>query len=142
MVTINTIKTPCALRKIGLMAASLVSAFMIFIIIMSLYIGHDVDAMCKHAQDKYHLPCVDSLVLLLDNPNESYKDRNSAIWALGQLGNEKSLPTLHKYYTKDIPNKESLEKDISQYELKKAISLASGSTNIARLIWRVVWNKY
>jgi hypothetical protein len=46
------------------------------------------------------------------------------------------LPVLEKYYTGDIPDREPLDRMISQYELKKAIDLASGGTNVASLLWR------
>jgi hypothetical protein len=37
------------------------------------------------------------------------------------LADQQALPTLEKYYTGQIPNKESLDKTLSQYELKKTI---------------------
>jgi len=56
---------------------------------------------------------------------------------LGQLGDNRTLPVLQSYYTGDIPEREPLDKTISQYELKKAINLTSGGFNMSAIIWRV-----
>jgi hypothetical protein len=72
----------------------------------------------------------------LEDENRSFKARNSAIWALGQFGDSRALPVLEKYYTGNIPDREPLNGTISQYELKKAIKLAKGGTNISAFIWR------
>ncbi len=76
---------------------------------------------CLKAQDKYHENCTDSLMLFVQSEEESFTDRNTAIWALGQLADRKALPVLKSMYTGNIPNKEPYDKGISQYELKKAI---------------------
>ncbi|MDD4026597.1 MAG: HEAT repeat domain-containing protein [Candidatus Shapirobacteria bacterium] len=76
------------------------------------------------------------MISLLEDENRGFRARNSAIWALGQLGNPNSLPTLQKFYTGNIPDREPLDKTISQYELKKAINLTSGGKNITAIFWR------
>ncbi len=100
------------------------------------WIGHDVKAQCKDATAKYGGNCVYALSALLDDENNSFRERNSAIWALGELGDRKALPVLKKYYTGNIPEREPLNKMISQYELKKAIALCEGGTNITGVFWR------
>ncbi len=87
---------------------------------------------CTMAMNKYKLDCVDSLILWLDDNSNDYRSRNSAIWALGQIGDARALPTLQKYYTGIIPEKESFDRGLSQYELKKAISYFQGSLNLTR----------
>jgi len=52
------------------------------------------------------------------------------------LGDSRALPTLQKYYTGNIPNREPLDGVISQYELKKAINLTSGGVNLTAIFWR------
>jgi len=74
---------------------------------------------------------------LLKDENRSFKSRNSAIWALGQIGDARALPVLQSFYTGNIPPKESLNDDISQYELKKAINLAGGGTNLTAIFWHL-----
>jgi len=115
----------------GLLVCASIFTFM-FIITCTL-IGLDVDKRCEIAQDKYTGNCTEALMAYLKDENNSYRSRNSAIWALGQIGDKRSLPTL-QMYQKDIPDKEPLDKGISQYELKKAINLVSGGFNITKLV--------
>lgn len=100
------------------------------------WIGSDVAAQCKQAKAKYGGDCVEALSKRLDDNNESYHDRNNAIWALGQMGDARALPMLEKYYTGHIPSREPWNGVVSQYELKKAINLANGGTNISAPFWR------
>jgi hypothetical protein len=80
--------------------------------------------------------CVDALAMTLDDERQGYRTRNQAIWALGQLGDQQALMTLQKYYTAQIPDREPLDKMISQYELQKALRLVQGGPNILALLWR------
>jgi hypothetical protein len=113
-----------------------ISIFLLFFVITCTWIGYEVKDQCFEAQKQYSGDCTDALVFLLNDDNRSYRDRNSAIWALGQLGQEKALPVLNKYYTGVIPKREPLDKVISQYELKKAINLAKGGFNITSVFWK------
>ena len=113
-----------------------IGVFLLFFVITCTWIGFDVKSQCERAEDKYDKDCVESLVMLLDNEDESFHARNSAIWALGQMGDSRALPILEKYYTGDIPEREPLNKVISQYELKKALALARGGVNITAIFWR------
>ena len=88
------------------------------------------------AQGRYKGDCVDALIAHLEDEDNPYGERNHAIWALGQLGDNKALSVLEKYYTGNIPDKEPWNETISQYELKKAINLTSGGFNITAFVWR------
>ena len=110
------------------------SLFTFMFIISCTLIGLDVNQRCEIAQDKYAGDCVDALTAYLKDNSNTLKGRNSAIWALGQIGNKKALPTLKSFYTGNIPDKEPLDETISQYELKKAINLTSGGFNITKLV--------
>lgn len=112
------------------------SIFLLFFIAIGLTIGFNVKNRCLEAKKEYDGNCVNALINLLNDKNKSLRLRNSAIWALGQLGDNQALPILQKYYTGNIPKKESLDKTISQYELKKAINLTGGGFNISAVIWR------
>ncbi|MFC1625981.1 HEAT repeat domain-containing protein [Patescibacteria group bacterium] len=111
-----------------------VSLFTFMFIVTCNLIGFDVSQRCQIAQDRYKGDCVEALISYLKDEDNSYQSRNSAIWALGQLGDERALPTLKEIYTGDIPDKEPLNERISQYELKKAINLTSGGFNITKLV--------
>ena len=105
-------------------------------LITSLWIGSDVRRYCKTAKKIYGGDCVTALSELLNDKTMPFRDRNNAVWALGQLGDTKALPYITKFYTGIIPEKESYENQISQHELEKALKLIQGGVNISAIIWR------
>lgn len=123
-------------QKIFYFLTICISIFILFFVISCSWIGFEVKNQCQIAINKYGKDCVESLIMTLDNNNEAFKTRNDAVWALGQMGDRRALPTLKKYYTGKIPNREPLNKTISQYELKKAIKLVAGGYNITAIFWR------
>ena len=121
-------------RKIFFGILVCISLFTFMFIVTCTLIGLDVNQRCEIAQDKYKGDCVEALSAYLSDENNSYKSRNSAIWALGQIGDKRALPVLESYYTGEIPNKEPINETVSQYELKKAIKLVSGGFNATKLV--------
>lgn len=113
-----------------------VSIILLFFIIACTWIGYEVKNQCHEAKREYAGDCVESLTGVLKDENKSYRARNNAIWALGQLGDSRALPVLKNFYTGNIPPREPLDKMISQYELKKAVNLTSGGLNITSVFWR------
>lgn len=109
---------------------------LLLFVITGTWIGFEVKQVCATAKLNYSGECVEALVAQLDDTNNSFYDRNKAIWALGQLSDSKALPTLQKYYSGNIPDSEPLNETISQYELKKAIKLTEGGLNITAFLWR------
>jgi hypothetical protein len=130
------IKTKDIIQRLLYVGAIGISIFFLFFVVTCTWIGFDVKSQCKDATSQYGGDCVESLISLLNDENRSFRSRNSAIWALGQLGDGRALPVLKSYYTGDIPNREPLDKVISQYELKKAVNLTSGGLNITAIFWR------
>jgi HEAT repeat protein len=76
---------------------------------------------------------VSALMAYLESPTHTLRERNRAIWALGQLGDARALPVLEKHFT-DRPCEHN--RALCQDELRKAIRLCRGGTNIPALIWR------
>jgi hypothetical protein len=72
--------------------------FFFFFVLSTSIIGYSVKAKCQIAQAKYPGDCVEALISYLEDKNNDFRSRNSAIWALGQLGDSRSLPVLKKYY--------------------------------------------
>lgn len=99
-------------------------------------IGYGVKDSCQLAKDKYPGSCVEALISYLGDDSNDMRSRNTAVWALGQLGDKKALPLLNEYYVGIPEGKEPLGKNISQYELKKAIKLIDGSLNLSAPFWR------
>lgn len=124
------------IHKLFFIGAIGLSIFLLFVVICCTWIGYDVKKQCQDAKREYGYDCVESLISLLKDENKSFQSRNSAIWALGQLGDKHALPVLKNYYTGNIPQREPLDKVISQYELKKAINLTSGGVNLTSIFWR------
>lgn len=124
-------------EKILYLCAIGLSIFLLFFFITVIWIGHEAKRLCQEAKWEYKkTDCVEALIATLDDENQGYRTRNHAIWALGQFGDSRALPILEKYYTGNIPDREPLDAVISQYELKKAIVLAEGGTNITAWAWR------
>lgn len=101
-------------------------------------IGRQVRAQCEYATLTYPGDCGQALSALLQDESASYRARNSAIWALRQLGDARALPVLLSIFSGYIPPRESLDSALSQLELKKAIHLAQGGANISAWVWRDV----
>lgn len=112
------------------------SIVLLFFVITCVWIGYEVKNQCQDAKRDYMGDCTEALIGLLQDGNRSFRSRNSAIWALGQLGDSRALPVLKNIYTGIIPSREPLDKVISQYELKKAVNLTSGGANITAIFWR------
>jgi len=99
-------------------------------------IGYGVEEKCRLAEERYGGDCVGALVAHLDDDSNSFRSRNSAVWALGQLGDARGLPTLEAYFSGVPESRESLDETISQYELQKAIKLIDGGFNLTAFFWR------
>jgi len=103
-------------------AASIFILALVFVIYTFSIIYHGVKTACLKAQNEYQEDCIDSLIKYVQSDEHSFKERNTAIWALGQLADKKALPLLQSLYTGEDSVKDPLNKAVSQYELKKAIT--------------------
>lgn len=116
--------------------AGIMFAFLVIFIAVSAYIGRQVRDECLDAQAKYGGDCTDALMARVSDPS-SQDGKNGAIWALGQLGDERSLPLLKSLDSGGpVPAEESWETGISRYELRKAIDLIESGDNLSAFIWR------
>jgi hypothetical protein len=111
------------------------SIFALFFVVTCTWIGFEVKSLCRDAKSQYREDCTQALIALLNDKTRGYRSRNSAIWALGQLGDNRALPILQSFYTGKIPEREPLDKTISQHELRKAINLAGGGFNATAVFW-------
>lgn len=119
---------------VGLSGVLLVG-FLIFVI-SSLWIGSDVRRYCKTAKKIYRGDCVEVLSEMVDDLSMPFRERNHAIWALGQLGDPRGLMYLTKYFTGKTTEVENKDLVLSQKEIVKAIGLMQGKFNPSALIWR------
>ncbi|MFA5029223.1 MAG: HEAT repeat domain-containing protein [Patescibacteria group bacterium] len=113
--------------------------FLFIFFITCTQIGHDVKKRCELAQSRYGGECVEALMSQVADSSSLY-GKNSAIWALGQLGDKKALPFLERYDTREpLPDRGirgEWNKGISQYELRKAIKLLKSGFNLSAFVWR------
>ena len=112
------------------------SIMLLLFFILSVWIGFEAKNLCLQARWQYGGDCVSALMAQLDDTDQGFRNRNHAIWALGQIGDVRAMPTLRAHYTGIIPEREPLDAMISQYELKKAIAQMNGGINITRFIWK------
>jgi len=117
-------------KKLRIGLGVLFVCFAVFWASVVILIGQGVKERCKTAQERYDGDCVGALMARVDSEEESFGDRNEAVWALGQLGDKRALPILRKYYTGEECDH---EKYLCQYELEKAIKLSEGGFNATKL---------
>ena len=118
-----------ALWACGLIAALLLAAF----VFISLRIGADVRAASAMAMQHHQGGRVEALIQYVEDTNHSFRERNRAVWALGQLGDQRALTVLQKYYSGKPCDHGSA---LCQRELGKAIELVEGGVNVTAFVWR------
>jgi hypothetical protein len=114
---------------VGILAMFLVGAFFF----ISKSIGEGVNEFSQTARSMFPGERSEALVALVDCESCSLRDRNHAVWALGQLAERRALPVLQKYYTGTNCDH---ERYICQKELKKALNLAARGYNPSAFLWR------
>ena len=100
---------------------------------ISLVIGSGVRSVSAAALGEQPGDRVAAIMAYADASTHSLKDRNRAVWALGQLGDPRALAVLEKYYTGQPCDH---ARALCQHELKKAIKLCRGGTNLSAFVWR------
>ncbi len=80
------------------------------------------EATQEHAGDR-----IEALMAYANSENHSLRERNRAVWALGQIGDERALPVLERFNTGQPCNHDT---SLCQRELGKAIKLCKGGLNL------------
>lgn len=107
------------IKKI-ILALVIIVLLIIFSGVFSIY--YTVWNTCNSAKEKHQGKCQMALVAVLDDEKATPKEKNDAIWALGQMAEPESLPALEKIYVGKVPEgREPLDEVVSQYEIEKAI---------------------
>jgi hypothetical protein len=70
---------------------------------------------------------IEALIAYVDDEGRGLSQRNRAVWALGQLGDERALPVLEKYYTGEPCDHARF---LCQDELRKSIRKCRGGVNV------------
>ena len=92
-----------------------------------------VKSRCAEAQQEFGGDCVEALVEVLEGEGRSYLEKNRAIWALGQLADERALSALRKLHS-GVPCQKPCRRDLHlcQYEIEKAIKWCEKGTLFSR----------
>ena len=96
-------------------------------------IGSAVHAASEAALQEQPADRVLALMAYVESPKHTLQERNRAVWALGQLGDARALPVLQKYMTGGTCDHAHV---LCQHELRKAMRLCSGATNLTAPLWR------
>lgn len=100
----------------------LVSISVLIIAAGFIWIFLTVKNTCDLAKEKYGGKCPQALVVVLEDEKSGPKEKNDAIWALGQMADPEYQGALEKLYAGKVPEgREPLDKVVSQYELEKAL---------------------
>ena len=96
--------------------------FCVFVIYTFSTIHRQVEEITMIAVNEYKLDAIESLTRLVKSENHSFKDKNSAIWALGQFADQRALPFLEELYSQTAENSPcSRNNELCKYEIEKAI---------------------
>ena len=109
---------------------------LISFVLCSLVIGREVKEECTWAKERYGGNCTEALIQALEDESNPFGRRNTAIWALGQLGDKRAEPVLESMFVGEISDREPWNGTISQYELSKALKLVRGGLNATAVFWR------
>ena len=96
-------------------------------------IRSSVKEMSAEATSEYQGDRVKALIAYVNSESHSLKDRKRAVWALGQIGDQRALAVLESFYTGGDCDH---EKHLCLHELKKAIDLCKGGINLTAWLRR------
>ena len=104
-------------------------AFLLVAVVMICFsIRSGVKDISAEAASLYPGDRVEALIAYVDSKNDSLRQRDRAVWALGRIGDRRALPVLKQYYTGGPCDHDNC---LCQHELQKAIKLCEGSLNAA-----------
>ncbi len=100
---------------------------------LSWQIGRDVRAISGSAVYAYGGEPVMALQRYVLAEERPLRERDRAVWALGQIGDPAALPTLETVLTGEGCRH---DQDLCQHGIRKAIAGCRGATNMTAIFWR------
>jgi hypothetical protein len=119
-------KFAIAKKVVGYGALFCFGSLFIAYIAICFSIRSSVKEMSAEATRQYPGGRIEVLITYVNSENHSLRQRNRAVWALGQIGDERALPTLEKSYTGGPCDHDN---SLCQRELQKAIEGCKGGFN-------------
>jgi hypothetical protein len=116
-------------------ALLLLTAVLFGVSLLQIYQG--VSEICTFATDRYPGDHIEALIALTADEDAPFADRNRAIWALGQIGDERALSLLKRLDTPEIQEKPyDSNSFIVQYSVEKAIDQINSNFVVTRWMYR------
>ena len=115
-----------AKKVLGYGALCLFAFLFIAFVMVCWSIRSSVKEISAEAVSQYPGDRIEALMTYVGSENHSLRQRNRAVWALGQIGDERALRVLEKWYT-GLPCDH--DKSLCQRELSKAIKACNGAFN-------------
>ncbi|HUT07852.1 MAG TPA: hypothetical protein VMY15_03320, partial [Candidatus Latescibacteria bacterium] len=100
---------------------------------LCLAVGAGVGGVLEKARGGFSGKDTNVLIAMMNSDDRPLRDRNLAVWALGQLGDPRGLPSLERLATGGPCDHAAA---ICQHELRKAIRQCRGGVNITRWAWK------
>ncbi len=101
-----------------------------FLFVAYLYVCFSIRSSVKQisaqATHEYAGDRIEALMAYVDSENHSLRQRNHAVWALGQIGGRCALPVLEKFHTGGPCDHDSR---LCQGEVQRAIEACKGAFN-------------
>jgi hypothetical protein len=95
-----------------------------------------VEITVRSAQSRYSGDAAEALMSLLESDSATYREKNRAIWALGQIGDKRALPVLQRLDTGEV---QKTPYDPSQYivlySVRKAIKQIQSDFSMTRWMY-------
>ncbi len=119
--------------------AVVVLAVAVAIVVFSLSIELGLQRVCEVATQKHPGERMHALLACVESKESSCHEKCRALWALGQLGDIRALPSLREHVTGKPCDHEN---DVCcQGELREAIhKLEANSFNLPAFLWRGIVN--
>lgn len=126
------------MTKRRIFIATAISLFVFtFLVIFSFHsIYQNVSDISIEAKNEFGLDTVESLMAVIKSKRSSFKEKNNAIFALGQIGDKRALPILIQLDTDEIQEKPwDSSKYIVQYKVEKATEQVNSSFSLTRWMY-------
>jgi hypothetical protein len=105
---------------------SCLALILVAFVMICFSIRSGIKDISAEATQQYPGDRVEALITYVKSENHSLRKRNLAVWALGQIGDDRALPVLEKSYTGGPCDHDNL---LCQGELQKAIKKCKSSFN-------------
>ena len=115
------------IKKVILYGTLSTLAFLLVAFVMIWWsLSSSIKDISAEATSLYPGDRVEALMAYVESENHSLRQRNLAVWALGQIGDQRALPVLEKSYTGGPCDHDNF---LCQGELQKAIKKCKSSFN-------------